>query len=269
MITKIIHIIIAVAVAALLLGLLIGRRTRNQIPATIVKEVEFEVSTPKAAQAVTQRTSLSGKVYNLIILDESGSMESIWKPALNGANETIQTIKSTQSEHPEQKQFLTFVSFSNKGGKPFRVLIDNKPVDEVQELTEQDYRPNGNTPLWDAIGYSLTKLEQEVTDQDLVLVAIITDGYENASCEYNGKAIKDLIERLTAKDWVFAYIGANQDAIEIAGEMGIRNALHFDSDADGTKEMWRKERKCREVYYFKMRSGEDKESLKDNYFAED
>lgn len=267
--TKNILIIIVVAVIAIILGLQIGRRTKKQSPATNIKESEQEIPASTAVNTDSSQTSLSGKIYNLIILDESGSMVTIWKPALDGANETIQTMRSTQSEHPEQRQFLTFVSFSDKGEKRFRVLVDNKPAGEVRDLTEQDYCPNGNTPLWDAIGHSLTKLEQEVTDRDLVLVTIITDGYENASREYSGKAIKDLVEKLTAKGWTFAYIGANQEAIEIAGEMGIRNALNFNSDAEGTKEMWRKERSNRMRFYSKSRLGTARERLNDNYFEED
>ena len=65
----------------------------------------------EAASSDATSTTLPGKVYNLIILDESGSMCRVYKPTLDGANETIQTIKSNQAAHPEQRQFLTFVSF--------------------------------------------------------------------------------------------------------------------------------------------------------------
>lgn len=266
---KIFLIIGAVAIVALLLGLLIGKSSRKS---TSTKSIEGTTATNGSlptSQVDTNKTSLSGKVYNLIILDESGSMGSVWKAALDGANETIQTIKSTQTAHPEQKQYLTFASFSDKGGEKFRVLVDNKSIEEVKDLTAKDYSPNGNTPLWDAMGFSLTRLEKSVTDQDLVLVTIITDGYENASREYDGKKIKTLVERLSAKDWAFAYIGANQDAIEVAGQMGIKNALNFEADEDGTKAMWRKEKRSRERYYMRGRIGTEKVRLKDDYFEED
>ncbi len=212
------------------------------------------------------KTSLSENVYNLIILDESGSMSSVYKPTLDGANETIQTIKSNQTAHPEQRQFLTFVSFSDRGNERFRTAIDNKPIEEVDDLTEDDYCPNGNTPLWDAMGHSLTKLEASVTDDDLVLVTIITDGYENSSREYDAESIKALIKRLSEKDWAFAYIGANQDAVEVANQMGISNALNFTSDEEGTKEMWKREGASRERYYRLRRLGASRDNLKKGYF---
>ena len=265
----IILITIAAIVLAAILGLFIGHRTAQKSKISKEKATHSSETNQAVMQNNSSKGRQSGKVYNLIILDESGSMSSVWKPALDGANETIQTIKSTQEAHPEQRQFLTFVSFSDKGGERFRVLIDNKPISEVDQLTQEDYYPNGNTPLWDAMGHSLTKLEKAVSDEDLVLVTIITDGYENASREYTGASINALVKRLTEKDWAFAYIGANQDAIEMAGRMGIKNALNFAVDDEGTRAMWRKEKRSRERYYSRGRLGISKESLKEEYFTED
>ena len=217
------------------------------------------------------KTSASKIIHNLIILDESGSMTYIEKPALSGANETIQTIKSAQESNPDQKQFLTFVSFSLTGEeeKCFRILIDNKPAEEVRELADEDYNPRGCTPLWDAMGHSLTRLEKAVKDDDLVNVTIITDGYENASREYNGKSIKALVERLKAKGWLFAYIGANQDAIEVARSMSIDNAMNYSADEEDVKRMWRKERKSRQRYYSRINDGVDAFEIMKDYFEED
>jgi len=75
------------------------------------------------------------------------------------------------------------------------------------------------------MGVSLTQLKSIVEDEDNVLVTIITDGYENASREYSGKSIVQLVEGLKAKGWIFAYIGANQDVEKVATSMGIRKWL--------------------------------------------
>lgn len=48
---------------------------------------------------------------------------------------------------------------------------------------------------------------------------------------------------------MFTYIGANQDAVEVARTMNISNALNFVQDDAGTKEMFRRERKSRERYF--------------------
>ena len=128
------------------------------------------------------RTTMT-KIYNLIILDESGSMMSIYNQALSGANETIQTIRSAQASSDDQQQFLTFVTFDSGNRTPVRTIIDTLPIDQVKDLTEDDYRPNGCTPLYDAMGKSLTALEHNVKDGDQVLV-IRADLVEMPSSRY-------------------------------------------------------------------------------------
>ena len=202
--------------------------------------------------ANTSTTAITN-IYNLIILDESGSMSSIYEQALGGANETIQTIRAAQSSANDQKQFLTFVTFDSGIGESVRTVIDTMPIEQVKDLTRDDYRPNGCTPLYDAMGKSLTALEKKVTDDDQVLVTIITDGMENSSCEYTGAAVCDIVKRLRAKGWTFVYIGANQDAVEVAKRMNIDNAMNFQATHEDTRRMWEDYKGSTSAYYEKVR----------------
>ena len=81
----------------------------------------------------------------------------------------------------------------------------------VKELTAERYQPECCTALYDAMGISLNALRKKVVDEDIALVTIVTDGYENTSNEYSGKSIKSLVDELKGKGWVFAYIGTNQE----------------------------------------------------------
>ena len=173
-------------------------------------------------------------VYNLIILDESGSMSSIWRQALDGINETLNGIRKTQDEYPSQHQYVSIVTFEGNGVRGVKTLRDRIPVENIQNLKDDDYRPGGCTPLYDAMGLSLNYLQHCVRDEDVVLITIITDGYENSSNEYSGQAIKTLVEKLREKGWTFAYIGANQDAVEVAKGLNIDNAMNFDATPQGT-----------------------------------
>ena len=173
-------------------------------------------------------------VYNLIILDESGSMSSIWRQALDGINETLNGIRKTQDEYPSQHQYVSIVTFEGNGVRGVKTLRDRIPVENIQNLKDDDYRPGGCTPLYDAMGLSLNYLQHCVRDEDVVLVTIITDGYENSSNEYSGQAIKALVEKFREKGWIFAYIGANQDAVEVAKGLNIDNAMNFDATPQGT-----------------------------------
>jgi len=126
-----------------------------------------------------------------------------------------------------------------------RLLRDKMPINEVRDLKDNEYNPGACTPLYDAIGFGIQSIRKEVGEADTVLVTIITDGYENASREYSGKAIAMIIDELKEKGWMFTYIGANQDAIKVASEMNISNALNFVQDEEGTRKMFEQERCCR------------------------
>ena len=214
----------------------------------------------------TDTTVIAKRVLNLIILDESGSMRGLEKASVDGVNETIQTIKGSYEQLPEQEQLLTFITFSNRGDSDYRTQFNLLPISKVEEFNHASYLPNGGTPLYDTMGKALTDLEKEATSSDIVLVTIITDGYENSSREYNQESIKALISRLDEKDWVFTYIGANQDAILEAGKMGIRNAMNYNSTEAGTREMWEREKRSRENFMTGARRGESVKSLKEGYF---
>lgn len=212
------------------------------------------------------------RIINLIILDASGSMESIYNQALSGVNETIQTIRIGQKEHPEFQQILTLASF-NSGKNYLNVKYSAKPIDEVKEITREDYIACGCTALYDAMGEMISELKRKVTLEDRVLVTVITDGYENASIHWNGPQIKSLVEELRHEGWTFTYIGANQDVEAVAGSMGIRNTLSFDTTDEGTKEMFQKDiiARLRMVKGFKLAATKGDKCLeeKDNYFGEE
>ena len=182
------------------------------------------------------------RVFNLIILDESGSMSSIEQQAVSGLNETFQTIRSAQRDHTEQKHFVSFVTFNSAR---IRKVMDRQAVNPSKKMKWTDYNPDECTPLFDAMGRSVNELRRYVSRNDVVLVTIITDGYENASREYSGKDIKRLVAELKGKGWVFAYIGTNQDVDAVADDMGIRSRKSYDYSAEGTECMFAEERSSR------------------------
>ncbi len=92
------------------------------------------------------------KVFNLIILDESGSMSCIERQALNGLNETLQTIRRAQDKFPEQEQLVSIVPFESGN---IRLLRDKVSIKEVNDLRPDEYNPGACTPLYDAIGFGI------------------------------------------------------------------------------------------------------------------
>lgn len=186
------------------------------------------------------------RVFNLIIVDESGSMCVIEREALAGINETIDTVKKMQNVHPEMEQSITLITFDSTH---FKVHYDNTPATATSKLSAKQYRPGGATPLYDAIGKGIAKLNALTTDEDNVLVTIITDGEENCSREYNLKMINTLISKLKKQNWTFTLIGTdNLDVEGMAGSMAIDNHLSFCEDEEGTRAMFHRESRSRERY---------------------
>ena len=193
------------------------------------------------------------RVFNLIVVDESGSMCVIEKQALAGLNETIQTVKKVQDAHPDMEQHITIMTFDS-GHK--RYIYDNVLAKDATMLSEKDYNPGGATPLYDAVGIAISRLNAITTDDDHVLMTIITDGEENCSTEYSLNMIKTLIEKLKKHNWTFSFIGTdNQDVESMAKEMNIDNHLTFTEDAEGTAEMFATERVCRMSFMHNIFAG--------------
>lgn len=206
------------------------------------------------------------RVFNLIILDASGSMNFIKRQAITGVNETIQTIRASHKKHENQEHFLTLVAFNSSS---IETIYDNVKIDEVEELTDKQYCPTCSTPLYDAMGFALAKQQEVVASTDAVLVTVITDGEENDSHEYNSRSVKALVESLKAKGWVFTYIGANQDVVSAANEIAINNTLEFCSDEKGTEAMFAKECSSRMRWADMLDCQCSSEIMNTDYFAED
>ena len=189
-------------------------------------------------------SNITKRVYNLVIVDESGSMSVIHQQALAGINETITTCQKMQKTHPEMEQRITLITFDSDH---FKLHYDNVNADEANPLTMKQYNPSAATPLYDAIGKGIAKMNAEADDN--VLVTIITDGEENCSEEYNLKMVKTLIEKLKKQGWTFTLIGTDDLDVEgMAGSMAIDNHLAFAESEVGTRRMFAKERKSRERF---------------------
>ena len=187
------------------------------------------------------------RVFNLIIVDESGSMSSIRQQAFSGMNETLQTIKICAEKNPDMEQYVTLITFDSDHT---RFHYDNAKGTSVVPLKESDYRPGGCTPLYDAIGTGIAKVNAQTQEGDSVLVTIITDGYENASREYDLKMVKNLIDKLTAQNWTFAFIGTDDLDVEgMAASMGISHTLSFARNEKQAKAMFKEECESRMCYY--------------------
>jgi hypothetical protein len=155
-----------------------------------------------------------------MILDRSGSMSDVKMETISGFNVFLDDQRKV-----EGTATLTLVQFDSV--EPYDVVHDFKPLDAVAPLDATVFKPRGLTPLRDSVMRCITetglRLAAMPEDQrpERVIFVIITDGLDNMS-RHTHKELADQIQHQTdLYKWKFVYLGANQDAIAQAGDIGI------------------------------------------------
>lgn len=207
-----------------------------------------------------EKQSKSVTYYNLIILDKSGSMESIRKATINGVNSTLQTIRQFAEENPDTRQSVSLATFCGCGITP---VWYNMSIEKIEGLSPAQYQPCCMTPLYDAIGECCTRLVMEtLADNDArYSVTIITDGLENASKKWSHARVTKLINDLKERGWLFSYIGTDHDVERVAKSIAIDNAIDFEKSDEGTDEVFAYENNARMEWMAKVKIAKDEEMM--------
>ena len=171
-----------------------------------------------------------------IILDRSGSMGTIKSATIEGFNSFLK-----DQREDALKSNLTFIQFDDY----YETVYEAKPIDCVHYLNHDTFQPRGMTALLDAIGTTINTTKKRIHQLPKskrpknVLIAIITDGMENASSKFNRPEIFKMIRKREEENgWKFVFIAANQDAIYEASKFGIHSdcSLSFSADEGGMKD---------------------------------
>ena len=150
----------------------------------------------------------------VFLLDRSGSMAGLEKDTVGGFNAMLKK----QALQPG-KILVTAVLFDHQR----QVLYDRRELSQVRPMTEQDYWVRGSTALLDAVGETvrITRNHQARDPAERTIFVITTDGLENASTRYTRPQVRAMIEDCP-ESWEFLFLGANMDAGEQGGSLGIR-----------------------------------------------
>lgn len=184
---------------------------------------------------VSENTNITEVVF---ILDRSGSMENVTADTIGGFNSMIKRQKEDAV-----KAFVTTVLFDDK----INIIHDRIKIADVPLLTTKEYYARGCTALLDAVGSTIThinnihKYARETDIPNKTLFVITTDGYENASSKYSLTKVKSMIEEQQSNGWEFIFLGANIDAIETASKMGIscEYAANVVNDEEGIENTYK------------------------------
>lgn len=171
----------------------------------------------------------------IFILDRSGSMRGLEADTIGGFNSMIE-----KQQKEEGEAYISTILFDDAS----EVLYDRVPVDKIEPMNDSQYYVRGCTALLDAVGGAIHhisnvhKYAREEDRPEKTFVIITTDGMENASHQYSYDKVKAMVEKAKEKDgWEFLFLGANIDAIEVAGRFGIakERALNYECDSKGTQ----------------------------------
>lgn len=155
----------------------------------------------------------------VFIVDESGSMFNLQDDTIGGINSFIEQ----QKKEPGDARF-TLVKFSSSP----KTVYWRVPINEVEPLTAANYSPGGCTALYDAVGSTIDRIgfalaeTPEPERPGHVIFVITTDGYENASHQYSGSQLREMVPYQKVKySWDFLFLGADIDAFAAAKDIGI------------------------------------------------
>ena len=171
----------------------------------------------------------------VFILDRSGSMSGLEADTIGGFNSMIAKQKKEEGD-----AYISTVLFDDQT----EVLYDRVPIQRVEPMNDNQYYVRGCTALLDALGGAIHhignvhKYAREEDRPEKTLFIITTDGMENASHKYSYDKVKKMVERQKKEyGWEFLFLGANIDAIEVAGRFGIaaNRAINYKCDSKGTQ----------------------------------
>lgn len=174
------------------------------------------------------------------ILDRSGSMSGKEADTVGGINTMLRELKSNATDHDDIRVSLKLFDHEEV------MLWRSISLSSIEELKISEFVPRGQTALLDAIGHTLNFfMEKKLCDPNAYtscLVYVATDGFENCSKYYNRNSIKKMIENAKEKYNIdVVYLGANQDAILEAGNIGIDPslAINYNEDDNSTQAVYR------------------------------
>ena len=170
----------------------------------------------------------------IFILDRSGSMSGLEADTIGGFNSMIEKQRREEGE-----ACISTVLFDDRT----EVLYDRVPIAKAEPMNDEQYYVRGSTALLDAVGGAIHhianvhKYAREEDRPEKTLFIITTDGMENSSRIYTYDKVKKMVEKQKEKyGWEFLFLGANIDAIEVAGRFGIEadRAVNYECDRAGT-----------------------------------
>lgn len=150
----------------------------------------------------TKNTPSNESTHFVFLLDRTGSMAECLDEAIKGFNSYLDGIQKAKNS------VCTVVQFDSQS---METLANRIPPSQVPKLSKENFKPRAMTPLYDAMGQTMVNVASKDGKEAKVLFVTLTDGEENASCEWNVMKVRSKMKELEAGNWTFAHIGCGID----------------------------------------------------------
>lgn len=167
----------------------------------------------------TSTADATGNTTIVMILDRSGSMASCREATITAVNKYLKESKADATLTAAEFELVIFDTDS------IDTIRDGKIADAT-ELTAADFVPRSGTPLLDAIGRGIGKIDAKLaaSNGEKAILVVVTDGEENQSQKHTYESIQALISDRQEKGWLILFLGAGLASAQQGTRMGIRSA---------------------------------------------
>lgn len=205
----------------------------------------------------------------VLILDASGSMRGLKEETISGVNALLEEQKKLENGDTVYVTTIIFNSVSH-------TVYQRKNLRDVQAITAEEYKTEGFTALYDAVGGAIDWLDGAHKDEktenvpEKTMIVIVTDGLENASRHYGARQVWERIAKKQEQGWEFIFLAANINAAEHAEAIGIsrERAVDWSPDGEGVHVLYEGVAEC--MYRVRSREEYSRAAFQatDDYFQE-
>lgn len=228
-------IVVAIALASFLIGLSFSSSTVSKATSHSASRtgapIAWVSASPSDSTNTTANATESAHIY--FLLDRSGSMRQVASDVIAGFNSFVDEQRIAASGVAKLK--MTLIQFDSQNAH--EVVFSGREIGDVPHLTAQTFMPRAATPLYDALGRTITTAALAHTPDERIVLVTFSDGKENASREHTRQSIFALIGAKQDDGWTFVFLGANQDSYAEGGGLGFSasNTQNFAFDGTGVK----------------------------------
>lgn len=192
------------------------------------------------------------KNYIYLLLDSSQSMDTIQVATMKAANSLFESFRYPPKG---QKNLVSLLYFGGEYLRPPE--FQHAAPENIPQITYSNYRPDGMTPMLDAIGYSIGELEKIPFDEDTSrLILCITDGDENKSRIWNRFLLQQKLRRLDDSWTITLQVPRGRKARACAWGIPEDNVQEWEQTDEGTRETFAQTQDAMSNFYQQRTTGQ-------------